>query len=358
LLSLPILRRTIETSFYNRFWQEVLNSGEGVGTACPTCSKPMNIIPLGTAEAPLTTQVCRACNVVWLTPEERAVLPVQPAPTPAHSKPEKSNEPELPPEAAQLAAIHQVELIAERAKRENQFDASHIPFWQKFLANCGFPVEDTQETSHPFPWVTAAVVIATSAASIYFFTSPIVYVNAVDNLGFIPSQFDRQDGLTFLSCFIVHGGWLHLIGNMYFLFTFGRGVEAKIGPLGILVLLALATAGGDLFSVIVNPDSEVPHIGASGGIAGVLLFYAFAFPKRRLVFQMPTPLIGEGQLIRMPALAVLALWVGIQIFGVFFEHAGMGNVAYSGHLGGLFVGLVWWLLWRWKNSGGLIKVEK
>ncbi len=352
LIGLPILRRTIETAFFGRLWQEVRRSGEGLGPPCLMCSKPMNRVFLENSNTPLTPLICKVCNVAWLSPEERVLLPVQAAPEPAQPEPEKT-EPALPPEAARLLALHQVEVIAENAKRENQFDASHLPMWQKFLAALGFPVEDSWEESHAFPWVTALVVLLTSATSLYFFTD---FKASVDAYGFIPTEFDRMNYLTFLTCFFVHGNWLHLVGNMYFLFTFGRGVEAKIGGLGILALLILATIGGCLFTLCFNPDSDIPNIGASGGIAGVLLFYGFAFPHRRLVFRMGTPMIGNGQLIRLPAVAVLAIWVGLQVLGIFNQHG--SGVAYSGHLGGLLAGLAFWLLWRWKNSGGLIKVQE
>lgn len=353
LLGLPILRRTVESEFFVRFWQEARNSREVGGIPCPTCSKPMNKISMGTPGGPFQPLICLACNLAWMTAEQRAVLPIQAAPAPAQPEPEKPKEDKLAPELAQMAAIHQVELLAERAKRENQFDASHLPLWQKFLAAFGFPVEDTWETAHGFPWVTATLVLLTSAASIYFFTD---FRTSVDAYGFIPAEYDRMGYLTFLTCFFVHGGWMHLIGNMYFLFTFGRGVETKIGGFGILLLLALATIGGSLFTLCFNPDSDIPNVGASGGIAGVLLFYGFAFPHRRLVFKMGTPMIGSGQLIRMPAWVVLLIWAGLQVLGIFNQRN--SGVAYSGHLGGLLAGLGFWLLWKWKNSGGLVKVQE
>lgn len=354
LIGLPILRRTVESEFFNRFWREVLHSGEGAGQPCLTCSKPMNRISMESGGHSINLLVCRGCNVAWMTPEERAALPVQAAPKPAQPEPPPP-ENLLPKEAAQLLAIHQAEVIAENARRENQFDASHLPFSQKLLAVFGFPVEDTRETEHPFPWVTALVVLVTTVTSLYFFLFTD-FKTGVDAYGFIPVEYDRMNYLTFLTCFFIHGGPVHLTGNMYFLFAFGRGVEAKIGGLGILFLLALATIGGCLFTLGFNPGGDIPNIGASGGIAGVLLFYGFAFPKRRLIFKMGTPMIGSGQLIRLPALVVLAIWVGLQVLGIFTQQS--SGVAYSGHLGGLLVGLIYWLLWRWINSGGLIKVKE
>ena len=134
-------------------------------------------------------------------------------------------------------------------------------------------------------------------------------------------------------------------------------MEDKIGWAGIGFLLLIAAIGSSLFTLFFDPQSEIPHVGASGGIAGVLLFYGFAFPKRKLVFSISSFITGP-RLMRFPALMVLVLWVFVQIFGSFFEKAGMSTVSYSGHLGGLLSGLVFWLLWRWKNSGGLVKVKE
>ena len=345
LIGLPILRRTLEADFYNRFWQSVLNTQTTTEKLCPGCSKAMNQVSVGSPEAPIDPFVCKSCNLAFLSAPERSHLPVRSKPEPAKPQVEKATD-GLPPEAAQLMALHQVELIGERARRENQFDASHLPFWQKVMAALGFPVEDSWESAHPFPWVTALVVLATSAASLYFFED---LRTAVKTYGFVPAQYDRLGYLTFLTCFLVHGNWLHLVGNMYFLFTFGRGVEDRIGGPWLLVLLALATLGGSIFTLCFSPDSDIPNVGASGGIAGVLIFYGFVFPKRRLVVKLSVPMFTQGQLIRLPAWVVLFIWVGLQVLGIFNQQG--SDVSYSGHLGGLLVGLAFWAAWKWKNQG-------
>jgi membrane associated rhomboid family serine protease/ribosomal protein L37AE/L43A len=354
LVTLAILRRTVEPSFFNGLWRELRGAEKAESFACPLCSHAMNQLQRGGAPDPQLFRACQACGVVWMGPAERAALPLQTTPEPFKPPPEPPKE-QLPSEAQKLLALHEVELIAERRRRQDQFDASHLPFWQKFLAALGFPIEDDPNAQYSFPWFTVIVTLITTAFSIrcFFFTD---FIRTVDNLGFIPDQFGRYSGATFLTSFFVHGGWMHLIGNMYFLFVFGRCVEDKIGAPGIFLLLLSATLGSCLFTLFFQPGSDIPHIGASGGVAGVLLFYGFAFPNKKLVFSMAVYMLSV-YLVRLPAFAVLALWVMAQIFGAFFEKAGMSTVSYSGHLGGLLTGLVFWLLWRWHKSGGLIKVE-
>jgi membrane associated rhomboid family serine protease len=355
LVALATLRRTVEPTFFNNLWRDLRSADKTEDCACPLCSKAMNQLSRDASPDPLAFRACQVCGVVWMGPRERFALPLQVQPEPTQPPPESPKE-ELSAEAQKLLALHQVELITERRRREDQFDASHLPMWQKMLAAIGFPIEDDPNAQYSFPWFTVLITLATTAASIYcfFFTD---FSLAVDNLGFIPAQFGRDSGATFLTSFFVHGGWMHLIGNLYFLFVFGRCVEDKIGALGIFLLLLSATLGSCLFTLFFDPEGDIPHIGASGGIAGVLLFYGFAFPNKKLVFSMSVYMLSI-YLVRLPALAVLALWVMAQIFGAFFQKAGMSTVSYSGHLGGLLTGLVFWLLWRWKKSGGLIKLEK
>jgi membrane associated rhomboid family serine protease/ribosomal protein L37AE/L43A len=355
LVTLATLRRTVEPSFFNGLWRDLRSAPQAESFPCPLCLKAMNQLLRDGSPDPLAFRACQVCGVVWMGPSERAVLPLQAAPEPTQPPPEPPKE-ELSPEAQKLMALHQVELIAERRKRQDQFDTSHLPFWKIMLAAVGFPIEDDPNAQYSFPWLTVAVTIVITAVSLYcFFVTD--FFRAVDALGFIPAQFDRGSGATFLTSFFVHGGWLHLIGNLFFLFVFGRCVEDKIGAPGIFLLLLSATLGSCLFTLFFKPESDIPHIGASGGISGVLLFYGVVFPNKKLVFSVPVYMMSI-YLVRLPALAVLVLWILLQIFGAFFERAGMSTVSYSGHLGGLLTGLVFWLLWRWKRSGGLIKLEK
>ncbi len=353
LVSLAILRRTIETSFYSKLWQEVRNSGEGQGANCPMCSKPMNQVFMGTPESPLTYLVCKNCVLSWLSPEERAAMPVQAAPVPKEPAPEEPKEKVLPQEAAQLLALHKVELLGERASRERQFDASHLPYWQKFLAIVGMPIEDDPGAMIKFPWLTGLLTLVTIGCSLYFFGD----FRAPETIGFVPRDYDQEGGITFLTSFLIHGGWVHLLTNMYFLFVFGRVVEDKIGGFLFLALILFSTIGGNAMTLCFDPQSDIPHVGASGGIAGVLLFYAFTFPRKKLVFFFSTyGGLLMPRLVRIPAWAALVMWVALQLFGASFQKVGMSSVSYSAHLGGFLAGLLFWL--AWKALKGKVVLEK
>jgi membrane associated rhomboid family serine protease len=149
--------------------------------------------------------------------------------------------------------------------------------------------------------------------------------------------------LTILTAMFMHGGFLHIIGNMLFLWIFGNNVEDAMGPLRFMVFYLLGGFAAAALQVAVSPDSTAPLIGASGAIAGVLGGYILLYPRARvltLVF-----IIFLVTLIELPAAVVLGLWFLQQIY---FGAAGLadptggagGGVAYFAHIGGFAFGLI------------------
>jgi membrane associated rhomboid family serine protease len=138
----------------------------------------------------------------------------------------------------------------------------------------------------------------------------------------------------------MHGGFLHIIGNMLFLWIFGNNVEDAMGPLKFLAFYLLSGVAALALQVAFNPDSTVPTIGASGAIAGVLGGYILLYPRARvltLIF-----LIFFVTFIEIPAIVMLGLWFLQQLyFGVadLSDPTG-GGVAYFAHIGGFAFGLI------------------
>ena len=133
---------------------------------------------------------------------------------------------------------------------------------------------------------------------------------------------------------------------MYFLLAFGHAVENFLRPLRYLALIALAAFIGDLAHIALDPRSQTPCMGASGGIAGVITFYALNFPRMRLAFWG----FVWRHWIRLPAWFVFVLWFLFQIIGTLEQKAGMSSVSSAAHLGGAAVGVVAWLVWRKPNE--------
>lgn len=167
----------------------------------------------------------------------------------------------------------------------------------------------------------------------------------VPRFGLIPAEATRLGGLTFLTSFFLHAGIIHLIGNIYFLFVFGDNVENFLRPFRYLLLIALAAFIGDLAHIAADPRSQIPCIGASGGIAAVITFYALNFPDVKLGFLLRYSW-RWFRWIRLPAWSVFVLWILFQIIGAWEQVKGISSVSALAHLGGAATGFVAWLLWR------------
>jgi membrane associated rhomboid family serine protease len=146
--------------------------------------------------------------------------------------------------------------------------------------------------------------------------------------------------LTLISSMFMHGGWLHLGGNMLFLWIFGDNVEHAVGPLLFLAFYLVAGVIASLAQVFVEPDSLIPSLGASGAISGVLGAYIVMFPRNRvLVFLF-------RYVYWVPAIVAIGMWAVLQFiygFGQIAETEQTAGVAYMAHVGGLVCGLVFGL---------------
>jgi hypothetical protein len=186
--------------------------------------------------------------------------------------------------------------------------------------------------------------------------------------GVVPVRYTRPYALVrlapqftlvpiFLSMFL-HGGWLHLLGNMLFLFVFGRSVEDRFGHLKFLVIYFLAGLGGATVHIILNAGSHAPTIGASGAIAGVLGAYFVSYPGARITTLIP--LFFFFWTIELPALFLLGYWFLIQFFTGFqmlaIQTATGGGVAWWAHVGGFLVGMVLALTLRPRRRGSAVEI--
>jgi membrane associated rhomboid family serine protease len=156
----------------------------------------------------------------------------------------------------------------------------------------------------------------------------------------------RQNPLvlsTLVTSVFLHGGWLHLIGNMLYLAIFGDNVEGILGHRRFLFFYLLCGVAANVAQVIIAPSSTIPGIGASGAIAGVLAAYLLCFPRARVFVGIP--LLIYMEVIALPAILVLGFWFVVQLFnGVaaigMSSEATMGGVAWWAHVGGFATGLL------------------
>jgi membrane associated rhomboid family serine protease len=156
--------------------------------------------------------------------------------------------------------------------------------------------------------------------------------------------------LTLLTSMFMHGGWLHLLGNMWFLWIFGDNVERRFGSVVYLVFYLAAGIVASFAQILATPDSVIPNLGASGAIAGVLGAYLVMFPGNRV-----TIIAFRFVPIAVPALVALGIWAALQFISGFGQIAvsseQTGGVAYLAHVGGFIAGVVVGLLFRTKGGG-------
>jgi membrane associated rhomboid family serine protease len=245
-----------------------------------------------------------------------------------------------------MLAIAEVERLSKQAEGPDLDSAAPEESWKQIAAFLGMPVEFDAPEEQRRPWATWLLSAVIICASLLAFSN---LHEVVQRFGLIPAEATRLNGLTFVTSFFLHAGIIHLVGNMYFLLAFGHAVENFLRPLRYLALIALAALIGDLAHIALDPRSQTPCIGASGGIAGVITFYALNFPRMRLAFLMRWGFVWFHW-IRLPAWFVFVLWFLFQIIGTLEQRAGMSSVSSAAHLGGAAMGLVAWLVWRKTND--------
>jgi membrane associated rhomboid family serine protease len=154
--------------------------------------------------------------------------------------------------------------------------------------------------------------------------------------------------LTVFSAMFMHGSWMHLLGNMLYLWIFGDNVEDALGHFKFLIFYLICGVVATVAHVLSAPNSLLPSLGASGAIAGVLGGYLLMFPTRKV------RVIFAYSIIALPAIIVIGLWIGIQIFSgvgsIARTDQTTGGVAYWAHIGGALAGLVLVSLFRNRDA--------
>jgi membrane associated rhomboid family serine protease len=213
-----------------------------------------------------------------------------------------------------------------------------------------FPVSDDNTRMRRLPVVTYGLIALNVLVFLLELSGGDQFIK---EWAFIPARFSAApaaEAVTLFTAMFMHGGWLHLFSNMLFLWIFGDNVEDRFGHLPFLVFYLLVGLAATFAQFAVSPESSIPNVGASGAISGVLGAYILMFPQSRV-----NVLLGR-QIVAMPAVIVLGLWIVLQLFsGVGTmaytdETADVGGVAYMAHIGGFFTGLLLTFLFRGASS--------
>ncbi|HIJ63715.1 MAG TPA: rhomboid family intramembrane serine protease [Rhodospirillaceae bacterium] len=209
------------------------------------------------------------------------------------------------------------------------------------------PVADDNPTEHP-AFVTWAIMALCLLAFLWQQSLPADAAQSLAlSLGMVPAVLSGQAELapelvvlppwaTLLTSMFLHGGWLHLAGNMLFLWIFGDNVEDAMGHGRFLAFYLAAGIAAALAQATAAPAAEVPMIGASGAIAGVLAGYLLLYPKANV--RVLVVILLFIRLVNVPAMLVLGLWFLAQIGGAAMSSPEAGGVAFWAHVGGFLCG--------------------
>ena len=212
-----------------------------------------------------------------------------------------------------------------------------------------FPLRDHNPTEI-FPLFTIAIALLTAAAWVILQGAGAYepLVGSICALGVVPAELTgqtpvRPDELctgpnvgaaALVTSIFLHGGWGHLIGNLWFLWVFGNNIEDSMGHMRFLAFYFVTGVAAAAAQIALSPSSPVPMVGASGAISGIMGAYIVLYPKARidtLIFIW---------IVQLPAWGMLSYWLLLQLSGVFAVPGSGGGVAFGAHLGGFFAGLL------------------
>jgi len=213
------------------------------------------------------------------------------------------------------------------------------------------PIRDTIPRQH-FPFAVWALV----AVNVYVFIRELALpLDSTEHFiylfGLVPARFTHPDWAArvgfphtywpFFSTMFLHGGWLHIIGNMWVLWIFGDNVEDRMGPVRFLIFYLLCGLAAGVVHVLTNPGSRVPAVGASGAIAGVMAAYFVLFPRARIVAMFP--ILFYPVFFQVPAFLYLGFWFLTQFFSgtlAIASHREVSGIAWWAHVGGFGAGIL------------------
>jgi membrane associated rhomboid family serine protease len=204
-----------------------------------------------------------------------------------------------------------------------------------------FPIRDHNPSKH-MPYVTYVLIVLNIGVFLAYwplFSDNRALFGFYQNWALVPRFVSAGEmPHTLITSMFLHGGWMHLIGNMLFLWIFGDNLEDELGHLKFLMFYLATGLVAALCHIIVEPRSVIPTVGASGAIAGVMGGYLLLFPKARVDILLI--LVIFFRVFPVPAWLMLGVWFGLQLFSGLSASSEVGGVAYWAHIGGFVAGLV------------------
>jgi membrane associated rhomboid family serine protease len=200
--------------------------------------------------------------------------------------------------------------------------------------------------SRTTPYITITIIVLNAVAWLFELSLPRELLPVfLQVYGVVPGRFHA---LTLLTSMFLHGSWMHVIGNMWYLWIFGDNVEDRVGHGRFIIFYLMCGIAAALGQMAIDPTSTLPTIGASGAIAGVMGAYFVLYPQSRVLTLVT--IIFFWEIVELPAIVLLGFWFLMQLFSagaiaVTASTSG-GGVAFMAHVAGFITGLVGVLIFR------------
>jgi len=209
------------------------------------------------------------------------------------------------------------------------------------------PIRDALR-SKTFPVVNILIIVANALVFLWQLSQGPALREALFLYGIVPIRYS-DPGLSiqftafeqvfpFVASMFLHGGFFHILGNMWFLHIFGDNIEDRLGHIRYLIFYLLCGIAAGLIHLYTNWDSGLPTIGASGAISGIMGAYLLLYPRSRILTLIP--IFFFLHFVELPAFIFLGYWLLIQIFSASLTPKNVGGIAWWAHIGGFVVGLV------------------
>jgi|GEM_PF-3478717 len=340
-ISIETLSKVLSPLTFKRLVSGYKSSRNSSDRLCPACGAHMRKVSLNILGHSKDVDVCGHSELAWFDSHEFENLPL------TNEADKEMHLPNHIQDALNEIETHHGQVVANRSTFRldaNDYgfgwrkEGEEVPSLWKALLSLLLLLPTKREhrlTTKPIAtWTTIAVVML---VSIYgFYHDAFVDHWALDN-----EDLFRNSGLTLVTYFFLHGGWEHVLGNMYYLWFFGDSVEDELGTTNYVLVLLAGTVGAALFHALFSPGGYSLLVGASGGISTLGMIYMLRFPRAKLGFFF---IVGW---LRVPAYLLMVIWVVMQVRLAYDQVAGLTQVSALAHLGGALVGLAsWYLLLR------------
>jgi membrane associated rhomboid family serine protease len=209
------------------------------------------------------------------------------------------------------------------------------------------PIRDAIR-SKTFPVVNLLIIVLNALAFLWQLSLGPQLKEAFLLYGIVPIRYS-DPGLSaqfttfeqifpFIASMFLHGGFLHILGNMWFLYIFGDNIEDRLGHIRYLIFYLLCGIAAGVIHLYTNWDSKIPTIGASGAISGIMGAYLILYPRSRILTLIP--IFFFIQFVEIPAFVFLGYWLLIQLFSASLTPKNVGGIAFWAHIGGFIAGLI------------------